>query len=290
VRVEKLSLGAVRHVVRLATDSVAAEAARVRGLSPASAVKRQAPLLQASLGMEIVHSKRLARVSGRERLAAELDTQFPLTISGAELDLAASFVAAAGITSAWGSAALQAIATESPLTRLSQAVASQVERTVATEVARAFNDERHGILLNFGLGLEDGGPDGVGDSGRPAPGMFKVLSAVLDGRTCERCFGSDGEVLELHKSFRSGTPPFHPRCRCIVEHVIVSKPERLEDIKIDYDLFKAELRDIIRENRIVSDRQALSFVSDSMGSKRSAEVLSKRFHDERYATPPRKNP
>ncbi len=241
-------------------------------------------MLQASLGVELTRSRRTARNSGRERLADELDTHFPLTLTGAEVDAAAAFVAAAGITAAWGAASLQAIAARSPLSRVTAAIAPNVERTVATETARAFNDERNAIIVDFGLGLQDHGGNGDEDTRRLAPGMFKVYSAILDGRTCPQCFSADGEVIELQASFKAGAPPLHPRCRCLVEHVIVPKPQRLEDVAIDYGLFKAELRDVIRENRIISDRQALSFVSDSMGKRRSPEVLARRFDSEAYAT------
>lgn len=240
-------------------------------------------MLQASLGVELASARKAARLTGRARLEAELATSFPMTLSAAEVDAAASFVAAAGITSAWGSASLQAIAAESPLSKVAQEIASSVDRTVSTEVARAFNDERNTLIVDFGMRLGEGDGDD-GTTSRLSPGMFKVYSAILDGRTCPRCFAADGEVIELQASFKAGAPPLHPRCRCIIEHVIVPKPQRLEDVRIDYELFKSELRDVIRENRIISDRQALSFVSDSMGKRRSAEVLARRFDSEAYAT------
>ncbi len=273
----------MRHVIRLGTDTVTAEATRLRGRSAASAVRRQAPALQASIGTELLMARREARLAGRQRLESELDATFPMMVTGAELDAAAAFIAAAGLTAAWGSAALSALAAGATLGRVPTAIGSNVDRTVATEVARAFNDERDAILVDFGSRF--GADRDPSDEGRrPQPGIFKLYSAVLDGKTCQKCFGADGEIVEPHQSFKAGTPPQHPWCRCLVEHVIVPKPARLEDIIIDYELFKEELRDVIREGRIVSDRQALSFVSDSLGSKRSPEVLTKRFHDEAYAT------
>jgi hypothetical protein len=160
-------------------------------------------------------------------------------------------------------------------------------RTASTEVARAFNHERNGIIIDLGGGL--GGPE-PSDLGaplgpqRPGPGLFKVWSAILDRATCPACFRADGEIVEAHVAFTAGEMPLHPHCRCLVEHVIVSKPERLEDIAIDYDLFKQELRDVIRERREISDRHALSFASDSLGESRSPLALTRRFYDESYAT------
>lgn len=280
MRVEKQSLRGVKQIVRRATDIIAAEAARVGVASAAAAVRRQAPSTQASIGTELIQSKREARAAGRGALESELERPLRAPIHGAEDDAAAAFVAAAGITAAWGSAALQAVAAEAPLGRIASAVAPNIERTVATEVGRAFNDERDGILVNFGLDGLDGGGDEP--SVTKPRGMYKVWSAVLDGKTCSRCFAADGETIELHKAFAAPGPPLHPRCRCFIEHVIVPKPERLEDIAIDYALFKEELRDVIREKRAVSASHALSFVADSMGPKRSPKVLTKRFAEERY--------
>lgn len=266
----------MKQAVRRATEIVAAAPSH-----HASAVRRQAPSLQASVAVELLQGKREARIEGRERLQAELGHSFPITFE-AEADAAASFISAAGLTAAWGNAALSAIAASAPVSKAATAIAPSVERTVATEVARSFNDERHSLLVTIGGG--HGGPDEEDrERHHPAKGMFKIWSALLDGKTCSRCFEADGEIVELTAAFTHGTPPLHPHCRCVIEHILVPRPERLEDISIDYDLFKQELRDIIREGRAGSERHALGFASDSLGATRSPQALTRRFADEPYA-------
>jgi hypothetical protein len=67
-------------------------------------------------------------------------------------------------------------------------------------------------------------------------------------------------------------PPVHPNC------VRIPRPERLEDIGIDYAAFKAELRDVIRERREESARHPKAFLAESMGERRrSPLVLTGRF-------------
>lgn len=204
------------------------------------------------------------------------------------VDDALAAAAAATLAGAWSTASLGTIAgaPDAELARALLGVLDQLDgklrRVAATEVARAFNDERESILIVLGGGGTRA--DGLRPADQPRPGLFKVYSAVLDRLTCARCFRADGETIEPHKSFRAGPPPLHPNCRCIVEHVIVAKPERLEDIAIDYDLFKQELAQVIAERRIISDRQALRFTTDSLGARRSPEVLTKRLANEPYAT------
>ncbi len=251
------------------------------------------PIAHAAIGNGLLKSRKSAREAGRKRLLEELGREIlsghdrvffsPLTIAEAELDELAAFVAASSLSAAWGQAALTAIAADRSPLRAVDAIVPNVERTVATEVARAFNDERERLLVDMAEFL--GGGDRSGKPDLPRPGAFKVWSAVLDSKTCSRCFAVDGEIVELHKQFSVGSPPpLHPRCRCIVESIIVHKPERLEDIQIDYGLFKEELRDVIREGRAISDRRAFAFASDSLGKERSPKVLTKRFYEESYAT------
>jgi hypothetical protein len=117
----------------------------------------------------------------------------------------------------------------------------------------------------------------LGDRSSLAPELFQVWSAVLDRRTCAFCFGKDGQVRALRESF-GVSPPVHPNCRCIVKLVRVPRPERLEDIGIDYTSFKKELRDVIRERREESGRHAAAFISESMDERRrSPLVLAGRF-------------
>lgn len=254
-------------------------------------VRRELPGLQSALHHETIVSRQNARHAGRERLVDELEQQLPSVEDGWTDDDVGSLAASGSLAAAWASTALALIAASSSdeklprtLSTLPGLVDGRVRRTAATEVAFAFNDERDQALTQF-VQEYFGNPDEPHKPHRPTPGMFKVWSAVLDGKTCPRCFGADGDTVEMHQSLKAGTPPLHAHCRCIVEHVIIAKTERLEDISIDYDLLKQELRDVIRERREISDRHALGFLSDSLGSKRSPEVLTKRFREERYATP-----
>lgn len=259
----------------------------------ASTVRRHLPAAHASIGNGLLRARGAARAAGRERLLEELGREVlggrdrllatPLTITAAELDEVAAFVAASSLSASWGQAALSAITADASPMKAAKAVAPNVERTVATEVARAFNDERERLLVDMAAIL--GGEATPGRPDIPRPGAFKILSAVLDTKTCPRCFAADGEIVELHKPFSVGALPLHPNCRCVVEHIIVAKPERLEDIAIDYDLFKQELRDVIREGRAESERHALGFASESLGPgkrRRSPSTLTKRFAEERY--------
>lgn len=226
------------------------------------------------------------RAAGRLTLEREIGSALPA--GGArDADEALATAAAASLAGGWGSVALAELgsadegAQAKAMAGVPELLDGRVRRTAATETARAFNDERDDILILLGGGELEGR---VPPHDVVQPGLFKVWSAVLDRVTCAACFGMDGTVLEAAKTFKSGPPPLHPNCRCVVEHVIIPKPERLEDIAIDYDLFKQELVDVIRERREISDRQALRFVTESLGTKRSPSALTKRFANEPYAT------
>lgn len=230
--------------------------------------------MQIAVAREIEAARHDARIAGRAS-SPRPDTPTRATA----LDGVASFAAAAGLAAAWVGAATRKMVAGVSLKGLARAIDTNVQRTVATEVAYAFNDERE---LVFGelISLQGSG----NDDGTPAPraGAFKVWSAVLDGRTCPRCFAADGETVEVGAKFQAGIAPLHPFCRCIVEYVIVPKVERLEDVAIDYDLFKREMREVIREQRIDDgDRHAVGFLGDSMGKTRSPVALTRRYRNQR---------
>lgn len=282
---EKAAVMSHRRAVRVATATMVAGVLAEAPIP--SLVRRTALDLQHSLYVESRESRLAAREAGRARLEGDLERDLSPTPhalhEAAALDEVASSVTSTGLAAAWGAAAL-AIAAQDGGARdyatLSSVVDGRLTLTVMTETARTFNDEREAILVQ--LGAESVPPEHDGGPRRSAPGAYKVWSAILDGRTCSQCFAADGEIAEMHAGFKAGAPPLHPRCRCIVEHVVIPKPERLEDIGIDYALFKEELRDVIREQREISDRHALAFVSESLGPKRSPEVLTKRFREGKY--------
>lgn len=238
---------------------------------------------------EIRRSHVVGRAAGRHRLEVELGQPLHAAAGALEDDAFADIVAQS-LASAWGSTGLSILGgkpttiTARDLDQLADLLDARVRRAAATETARVFNRERE-ALIDEHVGAFSSSTRGPRDPDVPAAGAFKVWSAILDRATCPRCFGLDGEIVELHKSFSIGSPPpMHPHCRCIVEFIVVHKPERLEDIAIDYDLFKREVHDLIIEGRAESQRHAVSFASDSLGNKRSVSTLTTRFADERYAT------
>ncbi len=262
---------AVRPVIARATGTLHHAASDDTRRHVMATVRRTVPLLQRSVERAIATGRADTRAIGRRHLKAELPVAEPSALSGREEDdAAAAHTAAASYASAWGAAATGAVLawSEEPERSLAAHVAQaeqdhRLRRISATESASAFNDERRRIY------------DGLADAPL-APGTFKVWSAFLDRKTCPFCFGKDGQTVQLHESF-GVTPPTHPYCRCAIELVRVPHPERLVDIAFDYDLFKQEMADVIREHRAVSDRHAGAFVRDSMGTRRSPEVLTEKF-------------
>ncbi len=253
----------------------------VRGASVVPTVRRQLPALQGALYEDTVRSSAFARAAGRRRLEQDVGRTLHAAAATSVSDDAAAAIISASLTAAWGTAALRSVASggemAAELAAIIDAFDPRLRRAAATEAARAFNDER--ALLMSDLGGSGQGPP---EPPSPAPGggggsrLFKIWSAILDGRTCAQCFAADGEVVELHESFRYGNPPLHPHCRCIVEHIAVARPERLEDIAIDYEAFKEELRDVIREQHVSSERHARGFLDESMGDQRSPHALTRR--------------
>jgi hypothetical protein len=184
-----------------------------------------------------------------------------------EHDDVAAHAAASSWSAAWATAATALVLSEedpsrAPLTA-ARARAGSLERIAVTETASAFNDERGRVYADLA-------------KSSLASEYFKVWNAVLDRRTCAFCFGKDGQVRALQESFGE-TPPVHPYCRCVVEVVRVPRPQRLEDVGIDYASFRTELRDVIRERREESGRHASAFLTESMGERRSPLVLTDRF-------------
>jgi hypothetical protein len=168
------------------------------------------------------------------------------------VDDVAAHLAASSLATSWGAEAMRMALDEEARTI---DIDARLRRTAATETARAFNDERERLA---------------------GPGTFKIWNAVLDRATCPACWEKDGQIIPSELRF-DRTPPLHPHCRCIVEIVPIPKPQRLDDIAFDYELFKTELRDVIREKREESERHAAAFVQGSQGDRRSPQELTKRY-------------
>jgi hypothetical protein len=278
VRAERRTAAMLEHAVRphieRATLSVAHAPAYDQQRVALATIRRTAPGLQRALEGALTEARGYARTAGRDLLASAFAVASPAPLSGRdEHDAAAAHSASSSWSAAWASAATALVLSEDDPARApetaARARAPGLGRIAATETASAFNDERRRAF------------DDLAKSSL-APELFRVWSAVLDRKTCAFCFGKDGQVRALHESF-GASPPVHPNCRCIIELVRVPRPERLEDISIDYASFKAEVRDVIRERREESGRHAAAFITDSMGARsRSPLVLTGRFTRKPY--------
>jgi hypothetical protein len=278
MRAEHAALGTLRATVAPLVEQAAAAV----GPTPAtdrerialSAVRRTAARMQGALDRAVADVRRAARGAARRTIEHELAAGLVTPLDGREEhDLAAAHSAAASLSSAWSrSASAMALGDEpadDALRLAGRSLTRRLERTAATETASAFNDERRRVYRDIARSTL-------------ANEYVKVWSAVLDRKTCALCFGKDGQVRELHESF-GAWPPVHPNCRCVIEVVRIPRPERLEDIGIDYAAFKDELRDVIRERREESGRHAVAFLTESMEEgRRSPLVLTGRFRHKPY--------
>lgn len=83
----------------------------------------------------------------------------------------------------------------------------RVARNVATEVSRAFSDERERLLFH---NYRKSTP------GRTA--LVKAWNAANDRQTCPRCAELDGTEVPIGEDFEGGIlPGFHAMCRCFIE-------------------------------------------------------------------------
>jgi SPP1 gp7 family putative phage head morphogenesis protein len=229
------------------------------------AVRRAGPELRAHVERAVLEGRAHARTAARGTLPDGTLPPPPVT----DEDAAAAHASSSSYAAAWTTTAMLGVLTwadtgegGSPVRALSPSAQDYRLRAIAaTESARAFNDERIRA---------------VRQSDARTPGVFKVWSAVLDRRTCTDCFGRDGETIPLVSSFGT-TPPVHVNCRCTIGFVFVPHPERLDDIAFDYDLFKREMRDVVRERHVQSDRHAPGFMRASQGRTRSPVVLTRKF-------------
>jgi len=314
LRSERSALSSLTAVAR---EHVHAAADRLDGLSHAPgtarlvglrAIQQTSATLRDGLTQAITDTRSDARQVSQERTAAEFqhlrkllrkdgwgEDELPPDPSPADADhdAIAAANAAASLASRWGILALGALRSweDNPASSLQQAIRSTVSsapgavsllpavsRTAATETATAFNEEHLDAL------------EPLSDYDW-APGLFKVWSALLDGRVCQRCFENDGEAVPVNAAFRSGDDiPLHPYCRCIPVPLYIPRPRSLEDVAIDYAGYKAEIRDLIREGRAkpVDDegRHAASFIARSR-FPRSPIVISKDFTSGRLSRPRR---
>ena len=117
------------------------------------------------------------------------------------------------------------------------ATSRSVDRTAATEVARAFNEGHSEAAVGLqDLDEEDlAGFQGSGISGEldgyPGVTVMDRWSAILDGRTCMECAALDDTYTLVGEPFPSGYEPgWHPWCRCIRVLEFVTDPVPLREI------------------------------------------------------------
>ncbi len=278
VRAERAALGVLRASTGPLIEQAALSAAHAppqdRERVALAVVRRAAGRVQGALERALIEVRRAARAAGRRTVEGEFAAGAVTPLDGRdEHDAAAAHATASSLSAAWSrSASAMALGDEpadDALRLAGQMLARRLERAAATETASAFNDERRHVYRDIARSPL-------------ADEAVKVWSAVLDRRTCAFCFGKDGQVRGMHESF-GVVPPVHPNCRCIVEIVRIPRPERLVDVGLDYEAFKSELRDVIRERREESGRHAAEFLTESMGEhRRSPLVLTGRFRHQPY--------
>jgi hypothetical protein len=266
LQTEKRTLASLRHASDGALHRAASLSSHGDMREQLAQIRRTVPLMARSLEQALLVARGDARASARGTLIGRFGHVRVSPLDGRdEHDSAAAHSAAGSLASGWGTRATATVMDEAdPLHPFrTSARDARLERTAATETASAFNDERRRIVRNF---AED----------ERASYLVKVWSALLDRGTCRECFGKDGEVKKLDESF-GVTPPVHPHCRCVIEIVHVPRPERLDDIAVDYARLKDEIEDRIREHRIRAARPAREFIEESIGAARSPVALTRRF-------------
>jgi hypothetical protein len=272
IRAERRALVRLRRAVAAVLDNANASLDMSDTRRALATIRRTAPRLAHSLEQAIISVRTDARLAARGTVLREIGSAAFHPLDGRiEHDVASAHATATSYASAGSSRVSATVLHETPPEGVhpfrTNAHDARLERIAATENAGAFNDERRRIF------------DSLDDDSR-----FKVWSAILDRVTCRYCFGKDGEVRQLHESF-GATPPVHPNCRCVISLLSLPKPERLEDVSMDYHSLKSEIRDVIRERREVSGRHAVDFLTESMGDKRSPLALTRRFRERRHERP-----
>ncbi len=266
LRAERATLRALRAAVApvAARAALAVSGVRVDTRDAMVAVRRATPAMREATERALLDARAAARRAARQGGSSPARGR----VTHHEVVSAAAHAAASSYAAAWGAAAMAGVLAREEEGKRGFAPAFspapldyRLRRIAATETARAFNAERVAdTRARFGQ----------------SAGVFQVWSAVLDRSTCAYCFDRDGRTVALHDGFGEALPA-HVNCRCVWEFIYVPHPERLEDIEFDYDLFKREMRDVIRERRTTSERHAADFVHASMGAKRSPVVLTKKF-------------
>lgn len=104
--------------------------------------------------------------------------------------------------------------------KVAKAEAYRTNMVAATEVSRAFNEEREDA---FQVLAEEVDP-------KAEEQPWREWDATLDKRTCEICDRADGSMVRVGSKFRAGTPgKVHPNCRCLEQLVWMPRGFRGKD-------------------------------------------------------------
>jgi hypothetical protein len=219
--VEARTLVASKRTIKVVADAAAIEIASRDDRRHAEIL---AILLLASrtmrrrLAVTLVDGRHRARMTAIGRLRSELTLAgIGFAIGHAiaprkDVDSAHADTAAASYASAWASAAVF-LASEAEragksaagaVSKAVEAKASALDRIVATEIPRTYNDQHRADAAELALKH----PDLFAD-------VVERWDAMLDA--CERCWSHDGETTPIGDSFSGGDEPgyMHPRCRCL---------------------------------------------------------------------------
>ena len=218
LKAEARALARLRRSAHAVIDRLRGELADLPGGLPRERVmllvRRAVSRLRQALEQAILEARQDARAAARASLPrGARPSNEPWHSGPFEEDRAPAHTAATSYAGAWGAAVI-AMVLESrhegddwpPSPPL---LDGRLATTAATEVARAFNDERERVARELA-----GTPEGES--------YVKVWSAMLDRRTCRHCRECDGEMRELAERF-SHRIPAHPNCRCVA--LIVTRDE-----------------------------------------------------------------
>ena len=227
---ERAARADIDQSARAATAQVGDDIGRRRSQGRAAALaaivvaaRALAPRIQA----DIARNRQAARAAASTRLGAELGAagvalaaMGPTHAARAHEDDALAESAAASLAAQWRTILMASVLraarkdedAATALRKAAPAMDCRVERTAATEIAYAYNDE-HARALEEAQQREPGLFAGIQ--------IVRVWSAVLDRRTCIECADRDGRVVE------GDDPPLHPLCRCVSVAMTFSEAQSL---------------------------------------------------------------
>lgn len=214
---------------------------------------------------------------------------------GAAVDAAAAHQTGMAMASIWGHTALAAIHSwkrqgadpgtlPSAVNAQSPVVEQRVERHAVTQSLDAYNDEVRTAWKRLVREPDEEPEQGLPHGWREV--TFRVWSAILDRKTCRRCFALDGEMVPVGKEFTEGAnTPLHVLCRCIELAIVVPEAVRkkLPGVQIDYSALKADVKDYFRNEDLntLGRMHIGQYLNDAVlgaKAKTSPETLLSKFH------------